>query len=100
MTLDTVKYLHFMTETARINRILRARDVTMTYGELARHIGLIDLDDAWNIGCLTPIIKIINATADAARLFGDTAYDVTRFVNGVTGEPGAGAQRWLDARAA
>ena len=86
----------FVLLTIPLIRHLRDTDATMSYGDFAKRVGLIEQAGKWDVryrGQITKILDSTHAIEDLADMTELTKADFGRIVSAQTGEPGAGQQR-------
>jgi len=86
---DTLQIMQWMIATTAIMRVLEEKNETITYGELAKAIGMTP--DGWKAYHRGQITRLLNSLAAVERKFTvTTPLPYKRIVNAATRKPGAG----------
>jgi hypothetical protein len=90
--LDVQDKLEYARSAVAVLRALKIRDARMSYGDLARAIGLIRGAGAWEPWHRQKVPEILSIAAAVERLGGQSPdpLEFDRIVNESTGESGAG----------
>ena len=92
--------LQYARDIIIVARTLTVLDKRMTYGDLARVIGLLPPDEKWYRGYGTHISNLLYLAAAVEREGSGQLSEYERFFNAATGKPGPGIRKHREFAAA